>query len=286
MRFQRSGHVPLLALLTATMLVVGCAGASPAGPVVEEQLADGRVVRASSATAAVPPSAAVDGLVDTVWGSGGFPPAWIEIDLGRDATVAEIRLLPAQSPTGGTVHRISGRADGETSDVLLDELRLVTRDGIWISTGLDPPRPLRYVRVETVESPSWVGWFEIVVGVPGAQTPSPGRLPEGFHDGSIDEIAVGDRCYANGWASDPDDRSADVTVRILSDGTEVWRGLADDPRPDLPAAGIDDGMAGFYVDLRGLISLNAAHEIRTQAQDAGTGRWVDLAQTPRPITCT
>jgi len=56
----------------------------PVGPVVENGLDDGREVRAPSATAAGPPSGAFDGLVDTSSNAGWFPPAWIEVDLGKE----------------------------------------------------------------------------------------------------------------------------------------------------------------------------------------------------------
>jgi nitrous oxidase accessory protein NosD len=112
------------------------------------------------------------------------------------------------------------------------------------------------------------------------------QSPEGSHDGSTDLVGVNEFCYANGWASDPDDRSADVTVRVLADDAVVWQGPADEFRQDLLDAGIGDGTAGFFVPLDNLVSHNVAHEIRAQAQDLQTGGWADLWGTPRTITCT
>ncbi len=146
----------------------------PVGPVVENRLGDGRVIRASSSTADGPPSGAFDGLVDTTWQAAWPPPEWIEVDLGKNTSVAAIRLLPSQSPSvARTVHRIYGRADGEATEMLLRELDGITEDGSWISATFDPPRSVRYVRVETLAfhvqsvepqaGPPWPAWREIEV---------------------------------------------------------------------------------------------------------------------------
>ncbi len=112
------------------------------------------------------------------------------------------------------------------------------------------------------------------------------QTPIGFHDGSTLAVAHYGYCYANGWANDPDDPSADVMVRILADGTQVWEGVADLFRQDLLDAGVDDGTAAFWVELDGLIAADVPHQIRVQAQDVQTAEWVDLEATPRTITCT
>ena len=134
------------------------------GAILAQDLGDGRVVRVSSETVAGPPSGAVDGLPDVTWNSGNYPPAWIEIDLGLNRSITAVRLLPAQLPTvAETVHRVYGRADGETSEVLLFELAGETADNRWLATSLGSVRPFRYIRVETVVSPSWVAWREIEI---------------------------------------------------------------------------------------------------------------------------
>jgi len=50
----------------------------------------------SNSEAKRPSKYAVDGNTSTDWGSGDFPPQWIEIDLGAPATITEIRLLVTQ----------------------------------------------------------------------------------------------------------------------------------------------------------------------------------------------
>jgi len=110
--------------------------------------------------------------------------------------------------------------------------------------------------------------------------------PLGSHDGTTDTIAAHDHCYANGWALDPDDLSQHINVRILADGAVVATEVADDFRQDLLDAGIGDGRYAFWVDLRGLVASDVAHEIRIQAQDLQTSTWSDLDFTPRQVTCT
>jgi len=218
-----------------------------------------------------------------MWNAGWFPPAWIELDLGKDTLVTGIRLMPSQVPNvARTVHRIYGRANGKTTEILLHEFDGITSDGAWIAATFDPPRRVRYVRVDTVASPSWVAWVEIAVVATGLEAPN--FLPEGYHEGSTSGVAAGALCQAYGWASDPDDRTKDLTVRILVDGKDVWQGPARDFRADLREAGIGDGTASFWVDLRGLVSRGVPHEIRVQARDLQTNAWVDLSQTPRTLT--
>jgi hypothetical protein len=117
-------------------------------------------------------------------------------------------------------------------------------------------------------------------------------LPDGFHDGTTDDPAIGDACFAAGWAFDTDSPSRDVTVRILAMRTdithvpvEVWRGAASRFRGDLLDAGIGDGTAAFEVDLRPLISYGIPYEIWIQGRDVQTGEWVDLGDTHRTLTC-
>jgi hypothetical protein len=124
-----------------------------------------KLATASSALAGFPASLAVDGQEGTVWNSGGFPVQWIEIDLGEPYTIASIRLTVEQSPAGETVHRVYGKGPGTGGDfVLLTTLSGVTESlDVLDYTPAEPLRDVQFIRVETITSPSWVGWREIEV---------------------------------------------------------------------------------------------------------------------------
>lgn len=111
------------------------------------------------------PQGAVDGDPDTYWGAGDFAPQWIEIDLGEPYTLAELRLLVGQSPGGDTSHQVlvKGPNSGDkfqTAHIFSG----VTDDLQWLRLAFpEPLQEVRYVRIETISSPSWIAWREIEV---------------------------------------------------------------------------------------------------------------------------
>ena len=130
-------------------------------PFIAENLALGATTRASGSVAGQGPELAVDGQRGVGWVSGGGPNQWIEIDLGRTATIDTLRLVVDQSPAGRTVHVVTG---GPSRDQLK---RLHVFDGstsygdelVW--TPSKPLSGIRFIRIETTVSPSWVAWLEI-----------------------------------------------------------------------------------------------------------------------------
>ena len=110
------------------------------------------------------PSNAVDGNMDTSWQSGGDVPQWIEIDLEKQYRIEEIRLIVDQFPEGNTTHRVLGKED---SGDAYSELHLFTGNtafGDELNHEYETPvEDVRYIRIETTESPSWVSWLEIEV---------------------------------------------------------------------------------------------------------------------------
>ena len=110
-------------------------------------------------------------------------------------------------------------------------------------------------------------------------------LPEGSHD-AAEGIQNQSSCIAEGWTADPNDRSMDLNVRILSDGVEVAQTVADAFRPDLDEAGVcPGGTCSFSVNLWGLIASDTEHTITIQSQDAQSLEWADLSDTPKTLTC-
>jgi hypothetical protein len=116
---------------------------------------------------------AVDGDPGTWWSSGDFPPQWIEIDLESGRNILSIRLIPSQSPPGFTVHRIRGRGP-EFGDpyITLHTFEGVTDENTVLSFSPEQPwQGIRYIRIETLQSPSWVAWREIELIDAGDENP-------------------------------------------------------------------------------------------------------------------
>lgn len=127
------------------------------------ELARGATASASQAAGDGPAAHAVDGLVDTIWSASNDAPQWIELDLGAERTVDTIRLLVAQSPAGPTRHVVSVRGSPGTYRTVAT-LEQSTTDGDWLEVHPDTVLTgVRFVRVETTRSPSWVAWREISV---------------------------------------------------------------------------------------------------------------------------
>lgn len=126
-------------------------------------LALGKLVRVSRQLEDSIGMLAVDGDLGTLWNSGGGPTQWIEIDLGAEYNIQEISLTTSQYPEGRTVHRILGRG---TSGQFVELIKFDgnTTDGqTLVFSPAEPIQNIRYIRVETVTSPSWVAWREIEV---------------------------------------------------------------------------------------------------------------------------
>jgi hypothetical protein len=128
-------------------------------------LAYGKQVSVSRYGQGFEPALAVDGNPETWWGASDFAPQWIQVDLGTPASIAQIRLMVSQSPSGQTEHRLLVKGAGTGGQFfLLHEFKGYTADQDALT--YTPPAPLQniqFVRVETVSSPSWVAWREIEV---------------------------------------------------------------------------------------------------------------------------
>jgi hypothetical protein len=113
--------------------------------------------------AGLPAARVDDGRNNFIWGSY-YAPQWVEIDLGSPQSVSRIALVAAQTPDGPTDHVILGRGYTFQRWRGLSELRGETHDGqlLWVQPTR-PWRNIRYVRVVTKSSPSWVAWREVAV---------------------------------------------------------------------------------------------------------------------------
>lgn len=127
-------------------------------------------------------------------------------------------------------------------------------------------------------------------------TPSPSPLPtavlaqslgdlQGSHDGNSAEVDPAD-CRAVGWAVDSTFPENVLTVRVLVDGVEVTRTLADQPRVDLTIGErCPKGACSFDVDLMAFVQPDIAQSILVQVQDPALGIWIDLESSPQSLIC-
>jgi hypothetical protein len=129
-------------------------------------LALGKTVSVSAALPDQSAQMAVDGDSNTQWSAGAFPSQWIEIDLGGLYSVGEIRLTVGMWPAGEILHQLWV---GTTRDSMHLVTEFNSREYDFDVLNYFPSMPLqnvRYVRVDTIESPSWVSWREIEVLAP------------------------------------------------------------------------------------------------------------------------
>lgn len=106
-----------------------------------------------------PPSLAVDGNSGTQWSAGNFPVQWIQVDVGQNRYLTRVRLLVSQYPNGATTHEVwAGETEAALRKVSASSGPTVSPQ--WLEGRID--QDARFVRIVTTNSPSWVGWFEIV----------------------------------------------------------------------------------------------------------------------------
>ncbi|MDX6619618.1 MAG: TolB protein [Gaiellales bacterium] len=134
---------------------------------VSRNVAAWRPVNASSWTSNAPPFMAVDGRLNDIWNAGGYPPAWIEIDLGRPTDIARVRLFANDNPAGSSF-LVLGRGRGTNGALLpLGTLTGPTSYGEALDLSAQKPwRGIRYLRVVTPPAKApigWVSWREIDV---------------------------------------------------------------------------------------------------------------------------
>ena len=107
---------------------------------------------------------------------------------------------------------------------------------------------------------------------------------QGYHDGNSGTQSQPSGCIAYGWATDPNNTSQDVNIKVLDGSTQIYTGLASLYRSDLTGV-CSGGTCAYNVALWNLISHNVNHTITVQAQDINSGAWVSLTNTPKLINC-
>ncbi|MGC5802062.1 RHS repeat domain-containing protein [Ralstonia pseudosolanacearum] len=116
-------------------------------------------ITASSTSGDNVPARAIDG-DPSAWIASGYPTQWIEVDLGAAVPLKKVRMLVSQSPAGQTTHVVTGGMSPAPTSVL-QTLSGNTSDGQWLEAALDGSVSVRYIRITTTSSPSWVSWHEL-----------------------------------------------------------------------------------------------------------------------------
>lgn len=111
----------------------------------------------------------MDGLLDRPghtgigYNAGGFPPQYILLEFPTEHNISSIRLKCNQSPDGDTSHQLYVGST-MTSLSLVNNMTGYTVHGQWLNTTYIPPLTnVRFIRLETVRSPSWVAWNKFLV---------------------------------------------------------------------------------------------------------------------------
>jgi hypothetical protein len=148
------------AYLTLTAVVFFAFGLASCADTATTQIPVKDVTASRTIDEMVPPRV-LDGDTATHWGAGSHPPQWIQLDLGEETSISEVRLCISQTPDGPTTHEVYAGATPEQLK-LIGTLAATTQDNQWIELSASANN-VRYVKILTVNSPSWVGWREIEV---------------------------------------------------------------------------------------------------------------------------
>lgn len=100
------------------------------------------------------------------WNSGGHAPQWIQYDLDghQNQRICRIHLRVDQYPefVESVHHILVGTC--ETDMTIVKEFNSFYGCGDWLTHTFDPPlENIRYIRIRTVKSISWVAWWRILI---------------------------------------------------------------------------------------------------------------------------
>jgi len=153
-----------LGYLLVPLFILSACASPTAGPI--ENLALYQTATASVFFVSASPWLSVDGETGSGWSPQAALPQWFQVDLGRAASIREVRLLVNQPVSGRSVHAVwvGGNASDLTEVHRFDQ---VNRTGDWlVFTPATPLQGIRFVRIESLEGTEWVGWLEVqVLGV-------------------------------------------------------------------------------------------------------------------------
>jgi hypothetical protein len=144
----------------------------------------------------------VNGNLTDAWNAQQYAPQWVTIDLKNEYPVTRIRLHVDQAPAGNTTHEI-WVAGNDQAYQKVATITGNTQSGQILEHIFAPKRDgVRYVKIQTVNSPSWVAWREIQVLGPKIGTlVSQGKAASASrsHPSAPPSLAVNGNTTDGGW---------------------------------------------------------------------------------------
>lgn len=104
---------------------------------------------------------AVNGTDATAWNAGGYPTHWIELDLKGTRTISGIRMATNHSPNGNATYQIYAGSSPNPTTLVDSITQFITTGDVLNVTFSSPVANVRYIRIVTTSSTSWVGWNEL-----------------------------------------------------------------------------------------------------------------------------
>ena len=131
---------------------------------------------------------AIDGDLETIWNSQNLPAQWIAIALDDLYLAERVELVVAQTPAGPTTHVLWVDNGSGVRTFFRRFADVHTEDGQTLTIEFNPPRPIKEILIQTLQSPSWIAWREVrILGTPLSPQNESGKPPpirlEKFLDG-------------------------------------------------------------------------------------------------------
>lgn len=124
----------------------------------------GLTATASNSAPGAPPGNALDGdHIVTAWNANAGAVSWIQIDLNKTARVRKVRITPCMTPAGTTTENFHYSPTG-TGWYSMGTSTAARTDKVGWDYVVDPPQTdVRFLRISTMSSPSWVCMHEVEV---------------------------------------------------------------------------------------------------------------------------
>ncbi len=95
--------------------------------------------------------------------TGGFAPQYVQLELPGLYNISSIYLQVGQLPNGITRHQLSVGSSLSNLSIVTDMNNYTSADQ-WLNLTYSPALTnIRYLRLDTITSPSWVGWTKFIV---------------------------------------------------------------------------------------------------------------------------